>query len=62
MYVQGAGVVADTITSFGPMYPDKGGSGPAGSGEKVRPYPLTAHMTIRQSGHGTVNYRLVGSM
>ena len=62
MYVQGAGVVADTITSFGPVYHYKGGSGPEGSGEKVRHHPLTAHMTIRQSGRVTASYGLVRSM
>ena len=62
VHVEGAEVGVDTITSYGPAYPYKGGSGPAGSGEIVRPHPLTAHVTIGQSGFGTANYRLVGRM
>ena len=61
-YLYGAGLGTDTITSYGPTYPYKGGSGPAGSGEKVRHHPLTAHVTICQAGGGTANFRQVGSI
>ena len=50
------------IPSYGPAYPYKGGSGPVGSGEKVRPHPHTVHVISGQSASGTACYRLVRSM
>ena len=61
LFIGGAGVVAQCIPSYGPVYPYKGGSGPAGSGEKVRPHPLTAHVISGQSGGGTMHYWLCNS-
>ena len=62
MCIGGAWVVAETIPSYGPVCPYKRVSGPAGSGEKVRAHPHTAHVIIGQSGGGTVRYQLVRSM